>query len=122
MTPRRPLLALVLLSLLPASAARADGPPVTSLDAGPDGVVELSGGDRYTALPTPDGTVLTHSRTRGGRVMRAALLEGNWGVPVVANDGTSGGLAADGATLVLMKVARAIRAGARASRSSTPAR
>lgn len=107
MTPRRPLLALLLLTLLPASAARADGPPVTALDAGPDGVVEHGGGDRFTALRTARGTVLTHSRTGDGRVMRAAVLDGSWGVPVVANDGTSGGLAADGTTLVLMRIARA---------------
>jgi hypothetical protein len=106
MTPRRLLLPLLLLALYPA-AARADGPPVTSLDAGPEGVLELSGGDRFTALQTRRGTVLTQSQTRGGRVVRAVVLPGRWGVPVVANDGTSGGLSADSTTLVLMRVARA---------------
>jgi len=104
MTALRLLLPLVLLALVPA-AARADGPPVTSLDAGPDGVVALRGGDRYTALQTPRGTVLTQSRTRSGRVMRAAVLGRRWGVPVIANDGSSGGLSADGATLVLIRAA-----------------
>jgi hypothetical protein len=101
----RRLLPLVLLALIPASAS-ADGPPVTSLDAGPDGVVEPSGGDRFAALPTGGGTVVTQSQTRGGRVLRAAVLDGRWGVPVVANDGTSGGLSADTHTLVLTRVAR----------------
>jgi hypothetical protein len=105
MTARR-LLPLLLLLLLPA-AARADGPPITSLDAGPEGVVEPSGGDRFTALPAAGETVLTQSQTRGGRVLRAAVLDGRWGVPVVANDGTSGGLSADGTTLALMRIARA---------------
>jgi hypothetical protein len=107
MTPRRLLIALLLLVVLPASAAAADGPPPTSLDAGSDGVVEVGGVDRLTALPTRAGTVLTRSRTDGGRVLRAAVLRGHWGVPVVAYDMTSGGLSADGATLVLMRPARA---------------
>jgi hypothetical protein len=108
MTTRRLLPAFVLaLLLLPAAAARADGPPVTSLDAGPEGVLELSGGDRFTAVPLGTSTVLTQSQTDGGRVLRASILDGRWGVPVVANDGTSGGLSADGSTLVLMRIARA---------------
>jgi hypothetical protein len=101
------LLSLLAAVLLPTSAARADGPPVTSLDAGPEGVVELNGGDRFTAHPLGSKTVLTHSQTEGGRVLRASILDGRWGVPLVANDGTSGGLSADGGTLVLMRIAKA---------------
>jgi hypothetical protein len=97
---------LVFLLLAPA-AARADGPPVTSLDAGPEGVVEHARGDRFTAIPLGTRTVLTQSQTNGGRVLRASILDGRWGVPVVANDGTSGGLSADGSTLVLTRIARA---------------
>jgi hypothetical protein len=106
MTPRRLLIPLLLLLLLPASAAGADGPAPTSQDAGSDGVVEIGGVDRLTALPTRGGTVLTRSQTDGGRVLRAAVLRGHWGVPVVAYDTTSGGLSADGATLVLKHGAR----------------
>jgi hypothetical protein len=107
MTTRRLLLLLSVLSLALPVAAQADGPPVTSLDAGPEGVVEPSGGDRFTALPVDGQTVLTQSQTRGGRVLRAALLDERWGVPVVANDGTAGGLSADGTTLALMRLQRA---------------
>jgi hypothetical protein len=108
MTARRLLLpSLLSFVLLTTPAAHADGPPITSLDAGPEGVVELSGGDRFTAHPLATQTVLTQSQTRGGRVLRASILDGRWGVPVVANDGTSGGLSADGSTLVLMQIARA---------------
>jgi hypothetical protein len=111
MTARRPLRhllpSLLAVLLLPAATAHADGPPVTSLDAGPEGVVEHSGGDRFTAHPLGTKTVLTQSQTNGGRVLRASILDGRWGVPVVANDGTSGGLSADGGTLVLMRIARA---------------
>jgi hypothetical protein len=99
------LLVLLLLLLHLAAAARGDGPPITSLDAGPEGVVELGGGARFTALPAGGQTILTRSETRGGRVLRAAVVDGRWGVPVVANDGTTGGLSADGRTLALMRVA-----------------
>jgi hypothetical protein len=96
---------LVVLLLAAPSAAHADGPPITSLDAGREGVVELGGGERLTALPLATETVLTRSQTDGGRVIRASIQEGRWGVPVVANDGTSGGVSADGSALVLMEIA-----------------
>jgi hypothetical protein len=107
MTARRLLPSLLPFLLIPAAAAQADGPPVTSLDAGAQGVVEQTGGDRFTAHPLATKTVLTRSQTRGGRVLRASILDGRWGVPVVANDGTSAGLSADGTTLVLTRIARA---------------
>jgi hypothetical protein len=91
--------------LLPATTAQAGGLPPTSLDAGPEGVLDLTGGHRFTATPLASKTVLTKSQTRGGRVLRASVLQGRWGVPVVANDSTSGGLSADGKTLVLTRVA-----------------
>jgi hypothetical protein len=98
---------LVVLALINAATANADGPPITSLDAGREGVVELGGGERFTAHPLATETVLTRSQTAGGRVIHASIQEGRWGVPVVANDGTSAGLSADGSTLVLMRIARA---------------
>jgi hypothetical protein len=108
MTGRHPIPSLlVVLALLAPAAAQADGPPITSLDAGREGVVELGGGERFTAHPLATATVLTRSQTDGGRVIQASIQEGRWGVPVVANDGTSGGLSADGSTLVLMRIARA---------------
>jgi hypothetical protein len=103
----RPLLVLLPALLVPAPTAGADGPPVTSLDAGPEGVVEHTGGDRFTAHPLATKTVLTQSQTEGGRVLRASIIDGRWGVPVVAHDGTSGGLSADGSTLVLTRIAKA---------------
>jgi hypothetical protein len=90
-----------------APTAQADGPPITSLDAGREGVVALDHDTRFTAHPLATRTVLTESQTRGGRVLRASILDGRWGVPVVADDGTSSGLSADGGTLVLTRVAQA---------------
>jgi hypothetical protein len=98
---------LVVAVLAAPTSASADGPPITLLDAGREGVVELGGGERLTAHPLATETVLTRSQTEGGRVIRASIQEGRWGVPVVANDGTAGGLSADGSTLVLMRIARA---------------
>jgi hypothetical protein len=96
---------LPLLLLLPAAAAQAGGLPPTSLDAGPEGVLDHTGDHRFTATPLATKTVLTKSETHGGRVLRASVLHGRWGVPVVANDSTSGGLSAEGRTLVLTRVA-----------------
>jgi hypothetical protein len=98
------LLAVLLVATAPAHAG---GPPPTALDAGPEGVLDHTGEHRFTAVPLATKTVLTKSETRGGRVLRASILDGRWGVPVVANDGTSAGISADGATLVLTRVARA---------------
>jgi hypothetical protein len=91
--------------LLPAAAAQAGGIPPTSLDAGPEGVRDQAETHRFTATPLATRTVLTKSGTKGGRVLRASILDGRWGVPVVSYDGTSGGLSAHGNVLVLTSVA-----------------
>jgi hypothetical protein len=98
---------LLAVLLIPTAPAHAGGLPPTSLDAGPEGVLEPSGEHRFTALPLATKTVLTKSQTRGGRVLRAFILDGRWGVPVVANDGTSAEISADGTTMVLTRVAQA---------------
>jgi hypothetical protein len=101
----RCLLPLALLALLPASSASAGGPPPTDQGAGPEGVVGPRGAFRFGALATGDGTAVTKTVTGDGRVMRATVLQGRWTVPVVANDFTTGGLSADGSTLVLARAA-----------------
>jgi hypothetical protein len=97
------LLPIALLLLLPPMSAAADGVPSTDLGAGPDGVLGPGDKFRFGALPTPGGTVVTKTATHGGRVLQARVLEGSWEVPVVTNDGTSGGLSRDRSTLVLMR-------------------
>jgi hypothetical protein len=106
MRARLVLLSLLVVPVLAPAPAHAGGLPVTALHAGREGVVDPSRGERFTAHPLATQTVLTRSQTRGGRVVQAAIREGRWGVPMVAEDGTSGGLSADGSTLVLMRVAR----------------
>jgi hypothetical protein len=98
---------LLAVVLLPTASAQAGGLPPTFFDAGTEGVQDQAESHRFTALPLGTRTVLTKSQTHGGRVLRATILQGRWGVPVVADDGTSGGLSADGRNLVLTRVAKA---------------
>jgi hypothetical protein len=99
----RCLLPVLLLLLLPATSAAGNGLPPTDVPAGRDGVLGPGGSFRFGALATKNGTVVTKTQVRGGRLLRAEVLRGRWGVPVVANDGTAGGLSADGKRLVLVR-------------------
>jgi hypothetical protein len=100
----RLLLPIALLFLLQPSAAAGDGPS-TYRGAGPNGLIEPNASQRLTAVPAGSRTVLTRSDTHGGRVVQAGLLAAHWDLPVVAYDGTSGGLSANRHTLVLMQPA-----------------
>lgn len=100
-----PTLIAVVLAL--PAAAHADGPPVTSLGAGPEGVVDHGNQARFVALAAATETVVAKSRTGGGQVEQATVLDGRWGVPIVTEDGTSSGVSADGRTLVLFRLAKA---------------
>jgi hypothetical protein len=98
----RLLLLIAVFLALPPTAAAGGGPP-TEIDAGPSGVVDATTGERLTATPAGmHHTVLARSQVAGGRVWRTAVLRGRWGVPIVAFDGTSGGLAPVAGRLVLM--------------------
>ncbi|HEY7622473.1 MAG TPA: hypothetical protein VH834_22065 [Solirubrobacteraceae bacterium] len=89
-------------ALLLAAPAMADGAggPVPPQQAGAGASTpqtDLS----YIAVPAGDKTVVERLRRADGVVERTRLLAGRWGVPGVAYDGSSTGLSADGATLVL---------------------
>jgi hypothetical protein len=115
MRPARLLLPFVaFLFLLAPSAAAADGPPV-EMGAGPNGVIDTDSGDRLIASPAGlHHTVLARAQVDGGRIWRTTVLDGRWGVPIIAFDGTSGGLSADTERLVLMQPA--VRAERKVSR------
>ena len=81
--------------------AVADGGPAPGIVSGGAGVATPDGGKRYVALPAPGGTVLAVVDTKTGSIDRFRSLTGLLGVPVVAFDGTTGGVSADGRTLVL---------------------
>lgn len=98
---------LTALMLVTAASAAGDGPPVTSLNAGPEGVVGHDGRHRLVAVPAATETIVAMSRVDGGQIRRATAVDGRWGVPIVAEDGTSGGVSSDGRTLVLFELGRA---------------
>jgi hypothetical protein len=96
------LLALLGLTLLAAApAASGDGGPSPGAVLGSDGVRAPSASLRYVAMPTALGTAVAAIDTTDGRVLSFAAVRGLYGIPLVAYDGSSGALSADGKTLVL---------------------
>ena len=99
---RLALVPLVLVVALGAGGARGDGGgPSPGAQQGWDGVLAPGGQMRYVALWAGRQTAVAAIRVHGGRVMRSTAIRGGYGIPLVANDGTAGGLSADGKTLVL---------------------
>ena len=85
-----------------APAASGDGGPGPGYAQGWDGV--QSGAVRYVTVPARGWTAVEVIRRDGGRVVNFMTLKGNWGIPLVAYDGTTGGLLPDGRTLLLAEV------------------
>ena len=96
------LVALVAAGLV-CGTARADGLPVVGVDGGGNGVVDAGGGIRYLALGAGKGTLVVKIEQDGGRMLRSRLLASAYAVPLVAFDGSAGGLSADGGTLALIR-------------------
>src|SRR5581483_2733636 len=93
-TMRRFALALALaLLVLPAGTAAGDGPSYVLF--GWTGVTAPGLPYRYVTLPGSSETVLAAIRRSSGRVWSWRSLHGRWGVPMVATDGTAGGLSRD---------------------------
>jgi len=65
------------------------------------GVAWPNGQVLYTALASPHRTVVEAIRIRDNHVLHSRTLHGLYGVPLVAYDGTAGGLTRDGKQLVL---------------------
>jgi hypothetical protein len=108
---RRGLLAAatVAATLVAAAPAAGDGGPPQGAVQGWDGLAR--GSVRYVAVPTPGWTSLQVITRQGGRVLRFMNLKGSWGIPLVANDGSSDALLRDDRTLVLgdASVSRTLR-------------
>jgi hypothetical protein len=93
---------LALASAVTAVAAKGDGSPYTpGLVQGAEGVVSPDRAVRFVTLATPRSTVVAAIRVRTGKVVRSNVLRGFYGVPIVAWDNSTGGVSADGKTLVL---------------------
>ncbi len=107
------LCAVVLMTGLAATAASGNGGPSPGISWGWDGVLARNGQVRYVTLPAARNSVLAVVRVRDGRVLRFRSIRDAYGVPLVAYDGTGGGVSRDGKTLVLSRPARSL--GARAT-------
>lgn len=82
------------------TAASGGGGPSLGVLQGGEGVID--GNIRYVALPSVgSGTVVEAIERNGGSVVNYALIDGAFGVPMVAYDGTASGVSKDGGTLVL---------------------
>jgi len=66
-----------------------------------DGIRAPGGSLRYVTVVAGNWTTVQAIRVRDGRVTRFTSIRGGFGVPLVAFDGTVGGLSADRRTLVL---------------------
>jgi hypothetical protein len=84
-----------------AGVAAGDGGPSPGVTTGWDGALAPGGAARYVALSTGRTTTVAAIRVRDGRVLRYASVKGSYGVPLVAYDGSSDSVSADGKTLVL---------------------
>jgi hypothetical protein len=94
--------ALAVVAALAAGGAGANGSPYSpGLVHGWDGVEAADGQLRYVTLESNRWTVVAAIRVRSGRVVRFNELRGFYGVPIVAYDGSTGGLSGDGRTLVV---------------------
>ena len=99
------LCAVVLTTAWAATAASGDGGPSPGVSWGWDGVLARNGQVRYVTLPAGRNSLLEVVRVRDGRVLNFRWLRGAYGVPLVAYDGTGGGLSRDGRRLVLSQQA-----------------
>jgi len=99
---RRTLALAIILGAAWAAVAAADGGGGSpGVDLGSYGVVSPSGKVRYLTLPAGQGTLVEAMVVRGGHVLRSSFLRGAFGIPFVAVDSSTGGLARNGRRLVL---------------------
>src|SRR4051794_17704393 len=99
---RRALLATALVLIAPAQASAAGGGLFPTF--GGSGATAANSSFTYIALPVPGKrSVIQAVDKAGGAVDRWRGLPGSYGVPLVASDGSTSGLSADGSTLVLVR-------------------
>jgi hypothetical protein len=97
-------IAICLGCVVTAASAGGAGGPGAGVQQGWDGLA--SGVVRYVAVPALNSTTVQVIRRRDGRVLNFMSLNGAWGIPLVAFDGTTDGLMADGRTLLLGEATR----------------
>jgi hypothetical protein len=85
------------------AVAKADGLPVLGFEGGSTrGVVSIDGQSRYVAQASKRGTRIVRRAAHAGPPARGSI-KGRFVVPVVAYDGSAGGLSANGRTLALIR-------------------
>src|ERR671916_1173097 len=90
------------VALAAAGGAGANGSPYSpGLVYGWPGVAPSERGVHFVAFAMPKSTIVAAVRARDGGVLRQRVVRGSYSVPLVAYDGTSGGLSGDGRVLVL---------------------
>ena len=87
------------LTVLVGAASGAGPSPGVAF--GSPGVLSRDGKLRYVALRAGGGTLVEAVTTRGGTVRRSRFLRGAFGIPLVAYDGSTGGLSRNGRRLVV---------------------
>jgi hypothetical protein len=100
------LLLAILCVSVPVPGAGAAGPPLPSDQSGRVGAVAPGGTERLTTRRAGDGTLVSAVRRGDRRVLRSRRIDGHWLVPLVAFDGATTGLSADGRVLVLARPTR----------------
>jgi hypothetical protein len=95
-------IATILAAAWTATGAADGGGASPGESFGLPGVVGSKGTIRYQTVPAGRATLLEAVGTRGGQILRWRYLKGSYGVPLVAYDGSGGGLARNGRRLVLV--------------------
>jgi len=91
--------AVTLACVVWVTALASAAGPSPGINQSPTGLT--NGKMRYVTLPAGASTSVEAVNRQTGRVVRRFALAGAWGIPLVAYDGTTEGLLADGHTLLL---------------------
>jgi DNA-binding beta-propeller fold protein YncE len=92
---------LAVLALFAFVGAAHGAGPSPGLLQGSTGITTPTQKYRFVTLAGPGTTTLAEIDKATGGVVRWRTLRGQWGIPVVAFDGTADGLTRDGTTLVV---------------------
>ena len=101
-----PVLVPLVVVVLALAGAAAGAGPSPGIVFGSPGVVSHDGKMRYLAIRAGGGTLVESVATHGGALRHSRYLRGSYGVPLVAYDGRTGGLARNGRRLVLYSSGR----------------
>jgi hypothetical protein len=99
---KRPFVLALLVAGAAVLAGSATGAgPSPGIAFGSPGVLSHDGKVRYVALRAGKGTLVEAVTTQGGEVRQSRFVRGRYGIPLVAYDGSTGGLSRNGKRLVV---------------------